>query len=161
MGSGIQIGNCEPHGEPFLSLHQNHYHNPVGTSIGAIKFCAQDGIGAEIRCKMDGPWSATSRPTSLAFYLTQENFATPRFQALGINESGQVALGGLEHLPSRLVSLGIYRKGTLQLPKVDKLSDLTKFPHTDGMLMFVSNLGRTALSEGGKWKLIATEDIAD
>lgn len=158
VGTGIQTINAEPTGEPFLSLHQNHYHTPVGTSLGALKFSSQDSIGGEIRCKMDGVWTSVSKPTLMAFYLTQENFATPRYQALGINSTGSVAIGGLEHIPSSLVSFGVYRKGVMQLPKIDSMEDLKKYPQSDGMITFLSNCKRFVVSENGKWKYLITTE---
>jgi len=158
-GSGIQTINAEPTGEPFLSLHQNHYYIPTGMSLGAINFCSQDNIGVTLRANVDGEWTTTDRPTSFAINLTKKDSATPVYRALSINSSGAVHIGGEAENKPQIVSFGIYRDGALQLPKVDSSSSLDRYPPTDGLMFYLKDKNKIVVSEGGLWKQLVTEKL--
>ncbi len=161
-GTGMQIINLEPAGEPCISLHQNHYLLAQGTSLGCVNFLAHDKVGVSLRATADGSWSSVGRPSSFSIHVTGKNEAGPRQEhcAFHIDSSGTISLSPSpsQHVSS-LVSLGIYRQGVLQLPTVSDIEELGTIPPSNGMMVYVKNGSMTLLSEGGKWKKIVTGTV--
>lgn len=159
-GTCIQSINVEPSGEPYVSLHQNHYLISKGTSLGAINFSSIDNVGVTMRAYVDGQrWTSTSRPSSFSMYVTRDNESMPNNRAFHINSSGSVYLGESEE-EDKLISLGIYRPGVMKLPTVATVHDLGRFPSSDGLITYVKDRKMTVVSEGGSWKTLLTAPLS-
>lgn len=163
LGMTHQVLSSEPLGHPRLALHQNHYAAPtsVGTPLGSVDFNIRDNLAASVSSYVDEAWTTSSHPAGLAFRVTQPGCMTARYPAMTIRADGRVAVGGgPTSFGSSLVSMGIYRRGILELPSVDKYEDLVKnpdIPFVNGAIVYAKDLDRVLISEGGSWQAIVTK----
>lgn len=165
-GMHHQVLSCEPLGHPRLALHQNHYAVPTapGSTLGSVDFNFRDQAAASFASFVDEIWTADSHPTGLSLKITEQGTTIPRYPAMTIRADGRVALGGgPAALPNHLVSLGIYRHGILELPKVSTYEDLLKNsdnePFVNGAVVYVKDMDKVLISQGGDWHAILTSPV--
>lgn len=165
-GIHVQAISTEPLGHPHYSLHQNHYAAPTtpGTIIGSLDFSCRDQLGASVSSYVDDTWTTTSHPTGLELKVTQPGTTVPRYPAMTVRADGRVAFGGGRASASNsLVSVGVYRKGIFEMPKVERYEDLvaeTTEPFVNGGIVYVKDLDRVLISQGGSWHAISTTPVA-
>lgn len=177
-GMTQQLVSIEPLGHPRVSFHQNHYAAPSspGTVLGSVDFSYRDDLGASISAQVDDTWTKTSHPTGLSFYVTQPGTTNPRFPALSMRSDGRIAVAaGPTAFKNPLVSMGVYRNGIFELPKVETYDDLVKTkdhqysehetlpgpdPFVNGAIVYVKDIDRVLISQGGSWHALQTVPVS-
>lgn len=177
-GMKQQYISVEPLGHPRVSFHQNHYAAPTapGTPLGSVDFNFRDDFAASIQAQVDEDWTKTSHPTGFSFFTTQAGSTNPRFPALSLRSDGRMAVaGGPTAFKNPLVSLGVYRNGIFELPKVETYEELLRSkdrpyspdetpsgpePFVNGAIVYVKDLDRILVSQGGSWHAIQTIPVS-
>ncbi len=159
-----QVISSEPRGYPRISLHQNHYAAIIspGSSLGSVDFSSRNCLASSFSAYVDEIWNADSHPAGLSFKTTPPGSTVPRYPALTIRADGRAAFGGgPTALPSPLVSLGVYRPGVFQLPRVERYDDLlVTEPFVNGTMVYVNEMDKVLVSQGGEWHKLMTTPVA-
>lgn len=178
QGMRDQNISVEPLGHPRYEFHQNHYAAPSspGTPLGSADFYYRDQLGASIQAYVDDTWTKMSQPTGFSFYVTPPGSVNPRFPAFSVRADGRMAIAaGPTAFKNPLVSMGVYRNGIFELPKVETYDDLVKTkdrpfstdetlpgsdPFVNGAIVYVKDIDRVLVSQGGSWHAIQTIPVS-
>lgn len=162
-GMHHQLVSSEPLGHSRLSLHQNHYSAAIaaGSTLGSIDFNYRDHLAASFSSFVDAAWTPDSHPAGLSMKITEPGSTVPRYPAMTMRADGRVAFGGgPASFGNSQVSLGVYRKGILELPSVDRYEDLLhqhngeKF--VNGAIVYAKDIDRVLISQNNSWQCIVT-----
>lgn len=161
-GSGIQIINTEPLGYPRISLYQNR-NIPSGSTIGSLDTNVGSSLASSITTFSDGVWGSRSSesPSGMRIMLSQQSGGIS--ERFNIGSDGRTILGSQGHpIRSNLISVDIQRPGVLHLPRVPSISNLRDINGIcpDGCIVYVTDLERFVVSQGGTWRGIVTESLS-
>lgn len=166
-GMDLQVNSSEPLGVPRLSLHQNHHAATLapGSTLGALQIGSRDDTTASVSAFVDGAWSSVSHPTGFAMRVTPPGSTAPRYPAFTMRADGRVAIGGgPTAVSSSLVSLGVYRRGVMELPSVERYADLLSAPSSEpfvnGAIVYARDLERVLISQNGSWHAILSTPVS-
>lgn len=165
-GTCMQVNSVEPRGKPLITLHQNSHPATMipGSTLGAVQMGARDDMTSSFSSFVDGVWSRDSHPTGLMLSVTPAGSRTTMGSspACTIRADGRMAVGGgPTAMRSSLVSVGMYRRGVLELPSVERYTDLTTTTDVfiNGAIVYARDLDKVLISQGGSWRAIVTEPV--
>lgn len=160
-GPRLQMVSTELHGRGRFSIHQNHYmaKTEAGSKLGSLEFAAHDDVTATMEAYVEEPWSSRSKPTGMVFMVTPRDATSARQHGLSITGDGRVAVGADASKLQDGVAMGIYSRGRLVLPNVERSFELLHMPRVEGSVVYVENIKRVAVSQGGEWRLLVTEPL--